>query len=133
MEPVGELLPQILSCSGCVLLADPSERTRHNRCAVPLALAHWSCSSTICMHDFWAFLQVRKCLCCAAKESSERRRAAYCREYFVDMMQSLKRPMLLEECTQIEEVMDGKSYSIELMKFHFKEGSESVGVKRLLT
>ncbi len=49
------------------------------------------------------------------------------------MMQSLKRPMLLEECTQIEEVMDGKSYSIELMKFHFKEGSESVGVKRLLT
>ncbi len=31
MEPVGELLPQLLSSSGCVLLADPSERTRHNR------------------------------------------------------------------------------------------------------
>ncbi|KAK9906788.1 hypothetical protein WJX75_008015 [Coccomyxa subellipsoidea] len=84
VEPVGELLPQLLSCSGCVLLADPSERTRHNR------------------------------------------------EYFVDMMQSLKRPMLLEECTQVMELMDSKVYSIELMKFHFKEGSESVGVKSLV-
>lgn len=32
VEPVGELLPQLLSSSGFVLLADPSERTRHNRC-----------------------------------------------------------------------------------------------------
>jgi hypothetical protein len=48
------------------------------------------------------------------------------------MMQSLKRPMLLEECTQVMELMDGKVYSIELMKFHFKEGSESVGVKSLV-
>ncbi|BDA46391.1 probable electron transfer flavoprotein beta subunit lysine methyltransferase [Coccomyxa sp. Obi] len=83
VEPVGELLPQLLSSSGCVLLADPSERTRHNR------------------------------------------------EYFVDMMQTIRRPMLLEECRRVDEEMDGKVYSIELMRFRFKEGSESVGVKTL--
>ena len=54
-----------------------------------------------------------------------------CREYFVDMMQTIRRPMLLEECKRVEEEMDGKMYSIELMRFRFKEGSESVGVKTL--
>lgn len=49
----------------------------------------------------------------------------------MDMMQTLRRPMLLEECTRVEEEMDGKVYSIELMRFRFKEGSESVGVKTL--
>ena len=41
MEPVGRLLPQLLSDNGQVLLADPSERTRHNR--------HPSCSTSECM------------------------------------------------------------------------------------
>lgn len=31
VEPLGKLLPQLLSDNGQVLLADPSERTRHNR------------------------------------------------------------------------------------------------------
>jgi hypothetical protein len=31
VEPVGNLLPQLLSDTGQILLADPSERTRHNR------------------------------------------------------------------------------------------------------
>ena len=41
MEPVGRLLPQLLSDNGQVLLADPSERTRHNR--------HPSRSTSECM------------------------------------------------------------------------------------
>jgi hypothetical protein len=35
VEPVGNLLPHLLAYSGTVLLADPSERTRHNRQACP--------------------------------------------------------------------------------------------------
>ncbi len=41
VEPLGRLLPQLLSDDGQVLLADPSERTRHNRQS--------PCSTSACM------------------------------------------------------------------------------------
>ena len=44
MEPLGRLLPQLLSDNGQILLADPSERTRHNR--------HLSCSIPACMAPY---------------------------------------------------------------------------------
>ena len=48
VEPVGRLLPQLLSSRGSVLLADPTDRTRHNRCALLfLALSQRSLAQTI--------------------------------------------------------------------------------------
>ena len=55
-----------------------------------------------------------------------------CREYFVDMMLSqTERPLLLEECLAVQEDMDGKSHSVEIMRFRIRQGCETVGVKTL--
>jgi hypothetical protein len=40
-------------------------------------------------------------------------------------------PMVLEECTTVQEEMDGKVHAIEVMVFRSRQGSETVGVKRL--
>lgn len=56
--------------------------------------------------------------------------ACGCREYFVDMMLSqTERPMLLEECSAVQEHMDGKVHSVEILRFRFRQGTETVGVK----
>jgi len=48
------------------------------------------------------------------------------------MLSLREQPMVLEECRPVKEEMDSKLHSIELMKFRFREGSETVGVKSLL-
>ena len=56
--------------------------------------------------------------------------ACGCREYFVDMMLSqTERPLLLEECLAVQEEMDGKTHSVEVLRFRFRQGTETVGVK----
>ncbi len=58
--------------------------------------------------------------------------AQCCREYFVDMMLSqTARPLLLEECVAVLESMDGKMQSVEIMRFRFRQGTETVSVKTL--
>lgn len=47
------------------------------------------------------------------------------------MLSQKERPLLLEECLAVQESMDGKTHSVELMRFRFREGSETVGVKTL--
>ncbi len=47
------------------------------------------------------------------------------------MLSQTERPLLLEECVAVHEETDGKTHSVELMRFRLREGSESVGVKTL--
>ena len=48
----------------------------------------------------------------------------------MDMMLSqTERPLLLEECLAVQEEMDGKQHSVEILSFRFRQGSETVGVK----
>ena len=47
------------------------------------------------------------------------------------MLSQNERPLLLEECLAVQEVMDGTSHSVEIMRFRIREGSETVGVKTL--
>ena len=47
------------------------------------------------------------------------------------MLGQTARPLLLEECMTVQESMDGKMHSVEIMRFRFRQGSETVGVKTL--
>ena len=47
------------------------------------------------------------------------------------MLSQTERPMMLEECAAVQEDMDGKVHSVEIMRFRFRQGTETVGVKTL--
>ena len=117
MEPVARFVRQLLSSSGRLLVADPSERTRHNRCGtfhacccMPAALNMHVCMVELCMRSAPA--------------------VGPCREYFVDMLLSDEdAPMLLEECGTVLEPMDDKAHAVDIMHFRFRLGGETVGIK----
>jgi hypothetical protein len=47
------------------------------------------------------------------------------------MLSQTARPLLLEECVAVLESMDGKMQSVEIMRFRFRQGTETVSVKTL--